>query len=63
MPLNTSIKLLKIYVENKKNALNLERASKDIAGPCKTEKIEIVAKKGKGKELEGRKDIHYVTEY
>jgi valyl-tRNA synthetase len=63
MPLNTSIKLLKIYVENKKNALNLERATKDIAGPCKTEKIEIIAKKGKGKELEGRKDIHYVTEY
>jgi valyl-tRNA synthetase len=63
MPLNTSIKLLKIYVENKKNALNLERATKDIAGSCKTEKIEIIAKKGKGKELEGRKDIHYVTEY
>ncbi|HML03627.1 MAG TPA: valine--tRNA ligase [Candidatus Bathyarchaeia archaeon] len=63
MPLNTPIKLLKIFVEDGKNALTLEGAAKDIAGPCKTEKIEIITKKGFGKELEGRKDVHYVTEY
>jgi valyl-tRNA synthetase len=65
MPLNTPIKLLKIFAENKKNALTLEKATRDIAGPCKTEKIEIIAKRGKGKvkELEGHTHIHYVTEY
>ena len=63
MPLNTPIKLLKIYAENQKNALILDQATKDIAGTCKTEKIEIIAKKGEGKELEGYTNIHYTAEY
>jgi len=63
MPLNTPIKLLTIYAEDEKDTLILNQAAKDIAGTCKTERVEIVAKKGKGKELEGHADIHYVTEY
>jgi valyl-tRNA synthetase len=63
MSLNTPIKVLKIYVETKKNADLLNQASKDIAGTCKAEKIEILAKKREGKELEGHSSIHYTVEY
>jgi valyl-tRNA synthetase len=63
MPLNIPIKLLTIYTDDQKNALILNQAANDIAGTCKTRKIEIIAKKGKGKELKGHTDIHYVTEY
>jgi valyl-tRNA synthetase len=63
MPLNTPIKLLTIYAEDQKNTLILDQAANDIAGTCKTEKIEIIPKRGKGKELEGHADIHYVIEY
>jgi valyl-tRNA synthetase len=63
MPLNTPIKLLTIYAEDQKNTLILDQVANDIAGTCKTEKIEIIPKKGKGKELEGHADIHYVIEY
>jgi valyl-tRNA synthetase len=63
MPLNTPIKLLTIYAEDKKNTLILNQTANDIAGTCKTEKIEIIAKKGKGKSVEGYGDIHYVAKY
>jgi valyl-tRNA synthetase len=63
MPLNTPIKLLTIYAEDQKNALALNQAANDIAGTCKTEKIEIIAKKGKGKPVEGYANIHYLAEY
>lgn len=63
MPLNAPIKLLKIYAENQKDALILDQATKDIAGTCKTENIEVIPQKGEGKELEGYTNIHYTAEY
>ena len=64
MPLNTPIKLLTIFAEDQKNTLILNQAANDIAGTCKTEKIEIIAKKGKqGKPVEGYADINYIAEY
>jgi valyl-tRNA synthetase len=63
MPLNTPIKLLRIYAENQNNALILNQAAKDIVGTCKTGKIEILTKKGEGKELEGYPNIRYIAEY
>jgi valyl-tRNA synthetase len=63
MPLNTPIKLLTIYAEDQKNTLILNQAANDIAGTCKTEKIEIIAKKDKGKPVEGYDGVHYVAEY
>jgi valyl-tRNA synthetase len=63
MSLNTPVKLLTIYTEDEKNTLLLKQAAKDIAGTCKTEKIEIIAKKGKGKSIEGHEGIHYVAKY
>ncbi|MGQ9566048.1 MAG: valine--tRNA ligase [Candidatus Bathyarchaeales archaeon] len=62
-PLNTPVKTLKIYAETKENAELLNQAKKDIAGTCKAEKIEILTKKGEGKELEGYPSIRYVAEY
>ena len=63
MSLNMPIKLLTIYTEDEKNTLLLKQAANDIAGTCKTEKIEIIAKKSKGKSVEGYQGIHYVTKY
>jgi valyl-tRNA synthetase len=63
MPLNTPIKLLKIYAGTQKSARILNQALKDIAGTCKAGKIEIHVEKGEGTPLEGYSNVHYVAEY
>jgi valyl-tRNA synthetase len=63
MSLNTPIKTLKIYTETEKKVKALNEAARDIAGTCKAEKIEIIAKKSEGKPLEGYQNIRYLVEY
>ena len=62
-PLNAPIKKLTIYAGNKKNAQVLNQALEDIAGTCKTEKIEILSVKGKGREVQGYPDVRFNAEY
>jgi valyl-tRNA synthetase len=63
IPLNAPIKKLTIYAGNKKNAQILNQAQEDIAGTCKTEKIEIAPAKGKGREVKGYPNIRFEAEY
>jgi hypothetical protein len=63
MPLNRPIKLLTIYAGDQKNVLVLNQVANDIAGTCKTEKIDILPKKGEGKPVEGYTGVRYVAEY
>jgi hypothetical protein len=62
-PLNASIKKLKLYAGSKKNEQNLNQALEDIAGTCKTEKVEISAAKGKGREVKGYLNVRFRAEY
>lgn len=62
-PLNTPIKLVKIYTGNSKYADALSRNKEDLAGTCKILKIEITAKKGEGKSVPQYSDVCFVSEY
>ena len=62
-PLNAPIKRLTIYAGSKKNAQNLDQAVEAISGTCKTEKIEIMPVKGKGREVQGYPDVQFSAEY
>ncbi|MBE0512837.1 valine--tRNA ligase, partial [Candidatus Bathyarchaeota archaeon] len=62
-PLNAPIKKLTIYAGSKKSAQILNQAVEDIAGTCKTEKIEITPVKGKGREVQGYPDVQFSAEY
>ena len=62
-PLNAPIKKLTIHSGSKKNARILSQASEDIAGTCKTERIEIEPVSRKGKEVQGYPEIQFSAEY
>ncbi len=62
-PLNAPIKKLTIYAGSKKSAQILNQAVGDISGTCKTEKIEIMLVKGKGREVQGYPDVQFSAEY
>jgi valyl-tRNA synthetase len=62
-PLNAPIKRLTIFAGSKKSAQILNQAVEDIAGTCKTEKIEIAPVKGKGREVQGYPDVQFSAEY
>jgi valyl-tRNA synthetase len=63
IPLNALIKKLTIYGGSTKGAHILEIAKEDIVGTLKAEKIEILARKGEGKEVEGYSNVHFIAEY
>jgi valyl-tRNA synthetase len=62
-PLNAPIKRLTIYTGSKKSAQTLNQAAEDIAGTCKTEKIEIMPVKGNGRKVQGYPDVQFSAEY
>ncbi len=61
--LNTPIKRLIIYAGSKKGAHILNQAVADIAGTCKTEKIEISPEKGEGREVKEYPNVQYLAQY
>jgi len=63
LPLNTPIKKLTIYAGSKKSADILKQTAEDIAGTCKTEEIEILPKKGEGREVQGYTNVRYTADY
>ncbi|MCW4001737.1 MAG: valine--tRNA ligase [Candidatus Bathyarchaeota archaeon] len=62
-PLNASIKKLTIHSGSKKNAQILSQALEDIAGTCKTERIEIEPVSRKGKEVQGYPEVQFSVDY
>jgi valyl-tRNA synthetase len=62
-PLNTIIKSVTIYAGTTKNAHILNQAQEDIKGTCKIEKLEILARKGKGREVRDHPNVRFVAEY
>jgi len=62
-PLNAPIKAVTIYAGTKKSAHVLNQAREDIAGTCKTGKIEILPEKGEGREVQGYPSVRFVVSY
>jgi len=63
MPLNTQIKKLTIYAGGKDTAEIITEGREDISGTCKVANIEVLPKKGEGREIKPYSDIHFFAEY
>jgi valyl-tRNA synthetase len=62
-PLNIIIKNVSIYAGTTKNRQILNLAQEDIIGTCKIEKIKILGRKGKGREVRDFPNVRFVAEY
>jgi valyl-tRNA synthetase len=62
-PLNTVVKKLTLYSENKQTLDVLYNAEEDLAGTSKIEKMEATLAKGEGREVQGYPDVRFVVEY
>jgi len=63
MPLNTQIKKLIIYAGGKDTAEIIMEGREDISGTCKVANIEVLPKKGEGREIKPYSDIQFLAEY
>jgi valyl-tRNA synthetase len=63
MPLNTQIRKLTIFAGDKKKAKPLMESKEDVAGTCKAATVEVLSKKGEGREVKPYADVHIVVEY
>jgi valyl-tRNA synthetase len=62
-PLNAQIKRLKLYAGKSELARTLSENKEDIAGTCKITHMEILAEKGKGRQVPENPAISFVSEY
>ncbi len=62
-PLNAIIKNVTIYAGTTKRAHILDLAQEDIIGTCKIEKMKILTRKGKGREMQDYPNVRFVAEY
>jgi valyl-tRNA synthetase len=63
MPLNAQIKKLTIYAGEKEAEKTITEGKEDIAGTCKVEQMEILLKKGEGREVKPYDDVRFVAEF
>jgi valyl-tRNA synthetase len=63
MPLNTKIKKITIYTEDKEIAHIIKESKDDISSTCKIEDLKILLKSGTGKEVKSYSKIHFVSTY
>jgi len=63
MPLNTQVKKLTIYAGNKESASIIDEGKEDIIGTCKIAEIEVLPKKGEGRDIQGYSNTRFTTEY
>jgi valyl-tRNA synthetase len=63
MSLNAQIKKLTIYAGEKEAAKTMTEGKEDIAGTCKVGQMEILLKKGEGREVKPYNDVHFVAEF
>ena len=61
--LNTQIKKLTVYAEDKKTADAVKSGSGDIIGACKVENLEVNIGKGTGKEVDDCPTLSFTAEY
>jgi len=62
-PLNTPIRMVKIFAGNRKFASILGENKKDIAGTCKILDIKILPEKGEGTKIQENPEISFISEY
>jgi valyl-tRNA synthetase len=63
MPLNTQVKKLTIYAEDRETAEIIREGEGDITGTCKVASLEVLAEKGSGREIAQHPEVHFVAEY
>jgi valyl-tRNA synthetase len=63
LPLNTQIKKLMVFAGDKETAKSLMGSKEDIVGTCKAGSIEVLPKKGEGREVKPYADVCFVAEY
>jgi len=63
MSLNAQIKKLTVYAGDKETADIIAESSEDIVGTCKIASLEVLAKKGSGRQIAQFADVHFVAEY
>jgi valyl-tRNA synthetase len=62
-PLNASMKRVKIYAGSTEVARALSENKEDIAGTCKIEMLEIAAEKGRGRQVQEKAGMSFISEY
>lgn len=62
-PLNAPIQTVKVFAENVEYAKVLDENKQQIGGTCKILKIEVLHKKGEGKEIEEFPQVSFLSEY
>ena len=62
LPLNTQIKNLKIFTEEKDVAGTINQGKEDIKGTCKVAEMQILSEKGAGREIKPY-NIRFITEF
>jgi valyl-tRNA synthetase len=63
MSLNAQVKKLTVYAGNRRTAAIIKEGSEDIVGTCKVANLEVLAKKGSGRQIAQFADMHFVAEY
>jgi valyl-tRNA synthetase len=63
MPLNTQVKKLTVYAEDRETAEIIREGEGDITGTCKVTSLEVLAEKGSGREIVQHPEVHFVAEY
>ncbi len=61
--LNTTVKKLTLYSEDKQKLDVLCGAEEDLAGTCKIEKMEATLTKGEGRKVQGYPDVRFAVDY
>jgi len=62
-PLNAAIKRLTIYAGEKEAAKTIMEGKEDIAGTCKASYVEILLRKGEGREVKPYTNVHFTAEF
>ncbi len=62
-PLNTPVRLMKIYAGNNDYAKILEENREDLVGACKILRLEILPEKGEGRQLFQCPEVSFASEY
>jgi valyl-tRNA synthetase len=63
LPLNTQIKKLTVFAGDKALAESLMESNEDVAGTCKAASVEVLPKKGEGREVKPYAGVSFVAEY
>jgi valyl-tRNA synthetase len=63
MSLNAQVKKLMVYAGDRETADIIAEGSEDIVGTCKVASLEVLAKKGDGRQIAQFADVHFVAEY